>query len=61
MPPYTRHEEVADLGTTCGRAGTLGGLRRINDVFGHVSSSQSGIGPNAWLYPPSSCYKQTRV
>ena len=47
MPSYTRHEEAADLGTTCGRAGTLGGLRRINDVFGHASSFQSATGPDA--------------
>jgi hypothetical protein len=47
MPPYARHEEAAEVGTTCGRPGTLGGLRRINDVFGHVSSIQSTTGPDA--------------
>jgi len=34
MPPYPRYEEASYLGTTCGRAGTLEGLRRINDVRG---------------------------
>ena len=59
MLPYARREEAADLGTTCGKDGTLGGLRRINDIFVNVSLIQPATGPDAWLYPTNSCYRQT--